>query len=76
MNKANEWNYIDGSGQSVRQRNILFTLANEGVNKVFLSGVYPQGWCKAKLTTVFKKGDKSQPKNYRSISELTLKTVK
>ncbi|XP_045109713.1 uncharacterized protein LOC123503778 [Portunus trituberculatus] len=37
-------------------------------NKVFLSEVYPQGWCKAKLTTIFKKGDKSQPKNFRDIS--------
>ena len=40
------------------------------LNTVFLNS-YPTEWCFAKLITIFKKGNKSQCKNYRGISILS-----
>lgn len=37
-------------------------------NSVFLSGQYPASWTRAKLFTIFKKGEKLNPSNYRGIS--------
>ncbi len=37
-------------------------------NSVFLSGTYPDSWTRATLYTLFKKGDKSNPNNYRGIT--------
>lgn len=37
-------------------------------NAVFTSGVYPASWMRAKLFTVFKRGNRSDPNNYRGIS--------
>lgn len=37
-------------------------------NSIFSSGVYPQAWIRAKIFTIFKKGDKANPNNYRGIS--------
>ena len=37
-------------------------------NCVFFSGHYPTAWTRAKLFTIFKKGDRLNPSNYRGIS--------
>ena len=37
-------------------------------NNVFSSGYYPISWTRAKMFTIFKKGNKMLPKNYRGIS--------
>lgn len=37
-------------------------------NNVFFSGQYPISWTRAKMCTVFKKGDRLSPNNYRGIS--------
>ena len=37
-------------------------------NSLFLSGSYPDCWTSAKLFTIFKKGTKSDPNNYRGIN--------
>ena len=37
-------------------------------NNVFLSGSYPEAWNKARLFTIFKRGDKNNTNNYRGIS--------
>ena len=37
-------------------------------NSVFISGSYPEEWAKAKLFTIYKKGPKLNPRNYRGIS--------
>lgn len=37
-------------------------------NTVFRSAAYPQSWTRAKLFTIFKKGDKLNPRNYRGIN--------
>ena len=37
-------------------------------NTIFISSSYPSAWSLAKLFTIFKKGDKSNPKNYRGIT--------
>ncbi len=39
-------------------------------NNVFVSGTYPCSWIKAKLFTIFKKGDRNNPNDYRGISIL------
>ncbi len=39
-------------------------------NNVFVSGTYPCSWIKAKVFTIFKKGDRNNPHNYRGISIL------
>ena len=39
-------------------------------NNVFLSQHYPQSWVRAKVFTIFKKGDRMNPHNYRGISVL------
>ena len=38
------------------------------LNKLFVSSIYPQSWAIAKLFTIFKKGDKHLPSNYRGIT--------
>lgn len=37
-------------------------------NSIFLPGIYPHSWIRAKVFTVFKKGDRKDPSNYRGIS--------
>lgn len=37
-------------------------------NNVFLYAQYPLSWSRAKVFTVFKKGDRKNPNNYRGIS--------
>lgn len=37
-------------------------------NNVFISGIYPVAWVKATMSMIFKKGDNSDPNNYRGIS--------
>ena len=37
-------------------------------NTVFMSGVYPASWVRAKVVTIFKKGNRLDPNNYRGIS--------
>ena len=37
-------------------------------NNIFLSGSYPNCWTSAKLFTIFKRGSKSDPGNYRGIN--------
>lgn len=37
-------------------------------NTIFMSGSYPYAWAIAKLITIFKKGDRSDVRNYRGIS--------
>ncbi len=39
-------------------------------NSLFVSGTYPSSWFKAKVFTIFKKGDRLNPNNYRGISVL------
>ena len=39
-------------------------------NNVFVTGTCPSSWIKTKVFTIFKKGDKSNPHNYRGISIL------
>lgn len=41
-------------------------------NMLFMSGTYPQSWCTAKLFTIYKKGDKSNPQNYRGINVINV----
>lgn len=36
-------------------------------NRIFLSGIYPQSWSKARMCTIFKKGDRANVNNYRGI---------
>lgn len=38
------------------------------LNSIFMSGLYPTEWSIAKLFTVYKKGPRMDPKNYRGIS--------
>ncbi|CAL4160865.1 unnamed protein product, partial [Meganyctiphanes norvegica] len=38
------------------------------LNKLFLNSVYPQSWSLAKLFTIYKKGNKLLPSNYRGIT--------
>ena len=40
-------------------------------NKVLEVGVYPDDWCKAIIVPVYKKGETSDPNNYRGISLLS-----
>ena len=40
-------------------------------NKVLEVGVYPDDWCKAITVPVYKKGETSDPNNYRGISLLS-----
>ena len=37
-------------------------------NSIFLSGIYPESWVRAKVFTIFKKGSRSDANNYRGIS--------
>ena len=37
-------------------------------NSVFSSGCYPVSWQTARMVTIFKKGDRTLPKNYRGIN--------
>ena len=37
-------------------------------NNIFISGTYPLAWTRAKLVTIFKKGDNEDVRNYRGIS--------
>ena len=37
-------------------------------NNIFFSGQYPTSWTRAKMFTIFKKGDRVNPSNYRGIS--------
>lgn len=37
-------------------------------NNVLSSGTYPREWARAKLVTVFKRGDRKDVKNYRGIN--------
>ena len=37
-------------------------------NNIFASARYPSSWTKAKLTTIYKKGNRALPGNYRGIS--------
>ena len=37
-------------------------------NSIFSSGNYPVAWTRAKIFTIYKKGDRRSPKNYRGIS--------
>lgn len=39
-------------------------------NNVFMSGTYPSLWIKLKVFTIFKKGNRNNPHNYRGISIL------
>ena len=39
-------------------------------NAVFHSGSYPSSWCIAKLVSLFKRGNKALPRNYRGINIL------
>lgn len=39
-------------------------------NNIFVSATYPCSWIKAKVFTIFKKGDRHNPHNYRGISIL------
>ena len=38
------------------------------LNKLFFSAVYPQAWVVAKMFTIFKKGNRLLPENYRGIT--------
>ena len=38
------------------------------MNNLFSNSMYPQSWAIAKLLTIFKKGDKRLPENYRGIT--------
>ena len=40
-------------------------------NNIFFSGIYPQSWIRAKGFTIFKKGDRMDPHNYRWISVIS-----
>ena len=42
------------------------------INYSFATGTFPQRWKTAKVTPLFKKGDGSDPSNYRPISVLTV----
>lgn len=37
-------------------------------NNIFDSGIYPESWSKGSITPIFKKGDPSNPSNYRAIT--------
>lgn len=37
-------------------------------NSIFNSGLYPNVWSKTKFVTIFKKGDRKNPGNYRGIN--------
>ncbi len=39
---------------------------------LFMSGTYAQSWCTAKLFTIYKKGDKSNPENYRGVNVINV----
>ena len=36
-------------------------------NNIFDSGIYPESWCKGLIVPIHKKGDRSDPNNYRGI---------
>ena len=38
------------------------------LNKLFLNAIYPQSWVVAKMFTIFKKGNRLLPENYRGIT--------
>ena len=35
--------------------------------RIYDSGIYPESWCKGLIVPIYKKGDKSDPNNYRGI---------
>jgi hypothetical protein len=37
-------------------------------NRIFDTGIYPESWCKGIIVPIHKKGDKSNPANYRGIT--------
>lgn len=37
-------------------------------NSIFMQGIYPTEWLKAKLVTLYKRGDRKDAKNYRGIT--------
>ena len=39
-------------------------------SNIFFSAIYPTSWIRAKVFTIFKKGDRLNPTNYRGISVL------
>ena len=48
----------------------------EMLNYSFSIGTFPQRWKPAKVTPLFKKGDASNPSNYRPIYVLTVISLK
>ena len=47
--------------------NIAITFFTQLFNKIFSEGVYPEQWSRSVIVTLFKKGDKDIPNNYRGI---------
>ena len=37
-------------------------------NNISDSGIYPESWCKGLIVPIHKKGDRSDPNNYRGIT--------
>ncbi len=52
---------------SLLPAHLILTIATL-FNNVFLNALYPQSWTRAKIFTIFKKGDRMNPDNYRGIS--------
>ena len=47
--------------------NIAITFFTQLFNQIFSEGVYPEQWSRSVIVTLFKKGDKDIPNNYRGI---------
>ncbi|VDI01281.1 Hypothetical predicted protein [Mytilus galloprovincialis] len=61
---------IDGTFNElfIEFKDILLPFLEEIFNKILASGHFPKSWALAVLIPVFKKGDSSDPSNYRGIS--------
>ncbi|VDI62333.1 Hypothetical predicted protein [Mytilus galloprovincialis] len=61
---------IDGTFNElfIEFKDILLPFLEEIFNKILASGHFPKSWALAVLIPVFKKGDSSDPANYRGIS--------
>ena len=52
-------------------KHVLLPCLHSLFNSVFETGYFPESWSKACIVPVFKKGDKSDPNNYRGISVIS-----
>jgi hypothetical protein len=68
--KRSESHGIDGllNEYFIEYKDLLLPLLNKLFNGILISGLFPEAWSIAVMVPVFKRGDPSDPKNFRGIS--------